>query len=414
MAPSGHPDAHPAATVHLGVTMRSPTAASVDVMARTPRRGGRPAADRVDGAQRVLLHVGLPGAETRSVDAALLTHRKELRETGLLYAGGKDRMRRAAVDVRGSGDDRALEEARGSWDDLCARAREHDGVSVIGHEDLGATSARRITAAMSLLRGLDVHVVLTVRDPARQVVQAWQEGVLRGSALTFAEYHRDVLDHRSQSEAARRFRAAHDLPDVLGRWGRAVPDDHVHVVTCPAPGEPADAAWRRFADLTGVDADRFALPPGSGGPPLGTDGTDLVRRVNLAGGRRTGSPDRPAWPASLGADRSSAPVCPPESYDDLVVVAERWAKEVDRAGCTVHGDLADLVPVASPGRTRHPDYADARAQVDLAAAGIADLLTQLEDQRADNARLADEATRQRKRRKQLKRRLREVTDADEA
>ena len=71
---------------------------------------------------------------------------------------------------------------------------------------------------MTMLRDLEVHVVVTARDPARQAAAEWQEGIRHGRRLTFEEFRERVLDQSSDSDYARRFRAAQDLPGVLARW----------------------------------------------------------------------------------------------------------------------------------------------------------------------------------------------------
>jgi hypothetical protein len=95
--------------------------------------------------------------------------------------------------------------------------------------------------------------------------------------------------------------------------------------------------------------------------------------------------------------------------DDLVVVAERWVKEIDKAGYVVHGDLADLVPAPYPGATRHPDVVDAVGQVASATAATAELLVELQRHRDEVARLETDNARLRRKRKRLRRKLKAAT-----
>ncbi len=352
----------------------------------------------VPRAQQVHLHVGVPHAGTRLVAATLHANRKDLRARGVLFPGGKDRMLRAAVEMAGSHKAHGLRgsEVRGSWDDLCRKARAHDGTTVISHELFAAASPRQITAAMTMLRGLEVHVVLTVQDPARQVVAGWRHDVAHGGRQTFAELWRSE-------------QSGPDLPELLGRWTAAVGPARVHVVTCPPPGPDADQVlWRRFAEAVGLDP---TLRPDAPEASLGTDELDLLRRgnVELAGRLDPGSHARVVehgYARQLARVESPpAPVCPAERHDDLLLVAQRWAKEVDRCGCPVHGDLDDLVPVPTPQGARHPDYANARNQVGSAVAATADLLVQLDRAWSDRDRLTETNLRTRAKRKRLERRL---------
>ena len=369
------------------------------------------------GPQTVYLHVGAPNTGTRFLQRSLLHNHQALTRAGVRYDGGEQRMFLAAVDVRGTHRAWGLarSEVKGSWDTLCQRARRHDGTTVIGHELLGAASERRIHAAMTMLRDLDVHVVVTARDPARQAAAEWQEGIRHGRRLTFEEFRHTVLDETSETDYARRYRLAQDLPAVLARWAGAVPAGNVHVLTAPPPGAPEELLWERFAALVGLDP---RLPPAvseAGDRPLGTDEADLLRRVNVALDKRIVQPEYGAIVKQgfartlLEVGQSRPPVVPPELYDDLVVVAERWVKEIDKAGYTVHGELTDLVPRPHPLPVRRPDDVDAAAQVQAASAATAELLVEVQRlrERVTDLEVANE--RLRRKRARLKKRLRQAT-----
>ncbi len=319
---------------------------------------------------RVVLHVGLPKTGTTFLQSSLRRNRKALKAAGVRYPVGNeadDRMFLAALDVRGTRKawGRSRTEVDGSWDLLCRKARAFDGTTVISHELLAGASVHRIVAAMTMLKGLEVHVVVTARDPARQAVAEWQEGIKHGRRLTFEEFRTHVLASDAESDHARRFRAAQDLPGVLARWSTNVPAERVHLVTVPPPSDAPWVLWERFAGVVGFDASAFA-PVGLEGanPSLGADQVDLLRRVNIALEERL---VQPAYGAVvkhlyaqdvLGRHDGTPPVAPPQVYDDLGVVAERWVKEIDRAGYPVHGDVDDLVPRVPPGTSRHPDATD--------------------------------------------------------
>ena len=206
-----------------------------------------------------------------------------------------------------------------------------------------------------------------------------------------------------------------DLPAVLARWASAVPAGNVHVVPVPPSLADRDLLWRRFADIVGFDPERFApAGPDSANASLGAAEVDLLRRVNLALDRRLVQPEYGRVVKQLYAQRllaahhSPRPVVPVDMYDDLAVIGERWAKEIDKAGYTVHGDLAHLVPTAPDGPASHPDDVDPRLQVEAAAVTTAELLVEVQRGRAEIARLEKDKKSLKKRRKLLKRRLRKA------
>jgi hypothetical protein len=369
-------------------------------------------------SQRVYLHVGVPKSGTTFLQASLSSNRKDLRAAGVLYPGGEERMFLAAVDVRGSHKawGRKRSEVEGAWDHVCRKARKHDGVTVISHELLGGASTRQVTEALTMLKGVEVHLVVTARDPARQATAEWQEGIKHGRRLTVEQFRTRVLSSSSETDYARRYRASQDLPDVLARWGATLPASRVHVVCCPPPDADPGLLWQRFAGVVGFDPEAFPpAGPESANPSLGTTEIDLLRRVNVALDKRLVQPEYGQVVKQLYAQelletgRSPRPVVPLAMHDDLRVVGERWAKEIDTAGYAVHGDLASLVPVAPVEPGPHPDDVPARAQVDSAVAATAELLLEVQRGRGELARLEADNARLRTKRKLLKRRLRATT-----
>lgn len=374
---------------------------------------------RTSESRRVVLHVGLPKTGTTFLQASLHDNKPALKESGFLYPHKDDRMFRAALDVRGTHKAWGLKRAdvSGRWDELCRKARKHDGTTVISQELFASASVHQIIAATTMLKGLEVHVVVTARDLARQATAEWQEGIKHGRRLTFEEFRETVLALDSETDYARRFRAAQDLPGVLARWGSSLPPERVHVVCCPPPDEDPTRLWRLFGDAVGFDAAAFPPATDRANRSLGVNEVDLLRRVNLALDRRLVQPEygdvvkRLYAQRLLAAHPSARPVVPVEMYDDLVVVGERWVKEVEQVGYRVHGDLAHLVPVHPRGGSSHPDLVDPAAQVETAATTTAELLVEVQRGRSEVARLEAQTKKLKKRRKALKRRVRQITGA---
>lgn len=367
----------------------------------------------------VYLHIGVPKSGTTFVRATLKQNRTALHEAGFLYPdGGEERMFRAALDVRGNHKSwgRRRSEVEGTWDGLCHKARRHEGTTIIGHELLAAASARQIDGALAMLTGLDLHIVVTARDLGRQVTAEWQEGVKHGRSAGFRKFSTRVLSDHGDHAHAQRFWAAQDLPDLLGRWGSRLPPENVHVVCCPPPDADPDLLWRRFADAIGFDPGTLAAPGhGSSNSSLGVVQIDLLRQVNAALDGRLVQPEYGRvvkhyfTKQLLAQHRSGRPELPIEMYDELGSVGERWVKEIDRAGYTVHGDLTELVPTRPPKPVLHPDDVDTKAEVTTAAAVVADLLVEVNRLRSEVAGLESDKKSLRRKRKLLKRRLANVT-----
>jgi hypothetical protein len=169
---------------------------------------------RTDMHQRVFLHVGVHRTGTAHLQTELLRHRVGLREAGVLYPGSQNRMFRAAVDVRASHHAWGMRrrDVRGAWDDLCRAARLHDGATVLSHELFADAARRQVVAALTMLRGLDVHVVVSTPDPT--------------------------------STATR---------EALSHWAPAVPPANAHVLVAPHGAAGNAVLWRRLAEVVGFD-----------------------------------------------------------------------------------------------------------------------------------------------------------------
>lgn len=370
---------------------------------------------------RVVLHVGVPKSGTTFLQRALAQNAETLRMRGVLYPRGHDQsedvMFRAALDVRGDHKawGRRRRDVTGMWHELCGQARRHDGITVISQELLGAASRRQIAAAMTLLKGLDVHIVITARDLARQLTAEWQEGIKHGRRASFAEFFQRVSADDPADEMARRFHLAQDLPEVLARWGEWLPPENVHVVVAGGSGAKQNLLWDSFGEAAGFATQDLALPgPKHANASLGVTQIDLLRGVNIALNRRLvqpayGTVKQYFAQRVLTGYPSPRPLLPVEHYDTLVAPSERWVKEIRKAGYTVHGDLYDLVPVLPGAAAPHPDETDPADENETAAAVIAELLLEVDRLRNPAAPVADKGSSWRRQMMLLKRRLAELT-----
>ena len=334
---------------------------------------------------RVVLHVGAPKSGTTFLQRALWALRSELLEQGVTCPGeaGRD-MFLASIEVREVFERWGFsrEELTGTWSRLCAEARAFDGTTVMSHELLAAASEEQARAALSELDGLEVHLVLSERDPGRQVMSEWQERVKNGGTQSFEGFSRSVMLQVGHADPTSLFWRYHGVPHVLRRWGSELPPERVHLVVAPRSAADPLELWRRFGQAVGIDTDR-AVPPSSAGTAnqtLGVTEVALLRSVNEALAGRIKQPHyarvvkRQFAQGLLAEHRSPRPVAPPELVAQLHAIAEDWCREVEGQGYRVYGDLAELLPAASAEEAVGPDDVDPRELAALSTALIADLL----------------------------------------
>ncbi len=330
-----------------------------DVPAPAPPATGAP--------QPLFLHVGLPKSGTTFLQRMLATNRDALKAAGFVYPFvRREGMFHAAVELREQHERWGLEPAKidGTWDLLLRRARNFDGAAVISHEILAGSRDKTITRIVDSTADFELHVVITLRDLARQAVAYWQEQVKNGRPWTFAEFRRDVADHvgeASPSAQGSGFWRSQDLESVLGRWHRAVPAERLHIVVAPPAGAAPDELWLRFCAALGLDptvASPADVPRTNASLDVGQ--IALLRQVNAALGDRLGQPHYahvvkrlfaqrllPEVGATLGGGRR--PVTPPDLAARFDEVVDGWTRTITAAGYTVHGSLDDLRAGTPPG-----------------------------------------------------------------
>lgn len=337
--------------------------------------------------QRVVLHVGLPKTGTTYLQGLLAEHRDELRAAGVLYPFLRPgAMFHGAVEIRGSHDKFGLRatEVDGTWDALCARARDFAGTTVISHEVLAGATPEQVRRALAPLAGLEVHVVVTARDLGRQATAHWQEEVKLGATLSF----RDLEAQQLRADTGRdlgpdaggvrpHFWHAQDLADALHRWSAGLPPEHVHLVLAPAPGAPPGLLWERFAAALGVDPGVLPAASATANASLGIGEVAHLRAVNAALAGRLPRADytrlvkRGYAEGELAARRGTPARAPSYLREVLGPVTEAWVAEVQAAGHVVHGDLADLRPVLGGPDDPHPDDVPPEAAVETDPVAVA-------------------------------------------
>lgn len=342
----------------------------------------------VSTPHRVFVHVGAPKSGTTFLQKALWLNREPLLQAGFRCPGTTAReMFLAAIEVRETQQQWGFrpDDLLGTWRRLCQEARQYPGTSIMSHELLAAATVDQIARARAPLDGLEVHVVLTARDLARQVVSEWQERTKNGSTASFAAFQTSLMRRIRTDDLSSLFWRYQDVPEILSRWGLALPPEHVHVVTAPRSGSDPGELWRRFGDAVGLDVAGLepTAPDRGANQSLGIVEIAILRRVNEALGGRIVQPayarvvKRLFAQDLLARHTSPRPSCPSELGHSLRELSARWIEEIERRGYAVHGDLADLLPEEPADEVPFPDEVDAQEQADVSAAVIADLLVEV-------------------------------------
>jgi len=337
----------------------------------------------VSAARRLYLHIGLQKTGTSYLQAALLQSRDRLAEAGLDLVPPTKRasfelmsiIRERYPDRRDSATEQATLAA------FTEGLRRAPGTrAVFSQESLAACSPRQIDRLLAVCGDREVHVVLTVRDLARQLPSSWQEHLKAGGTARFAKY----LARLQEQEGAGRAQLPWihlDAPAVLDRWSQALGSERIHVVTVPPPGSPTTLLLERFASVLDVEVGRFVPEEHRSNSSLGVIQAEVLRRVNRElpedVHRRLvyGEVIKRGFSTGVLAQQERRSIRTPESVRGWCEdVAERQIVELDRRGYAVVGSLDELR--CRPESFGAAENVDAEAVATSAVQALSVLLTE--------------------------------------
>ncbi|MPZ61373.1 MAG: hypothetical protein GEU93_08755 [Propionibacteriales bacterium] len=297
----------------------------------------------------VYLHIGLPKTGTTHLQSLAWRNQKKLKEAGVVYPGRMALHFLASNDLRGRafvGDPTTLRP--GSWDAISSKARSAPDRALVSHETLGWARTEDAKRAMDSLAPATVHLIVTVRDLARQVPAVWQERLKNGSTETYSTFLK-AISSRPDIKSHRRFWHSQDVVETLSRWS-IPPPERVHVITVPPSGSSPDLLWERFASVLGVDPGVATSPAPRNNTSLGVAEAELLRRMNPI--LREGAGSQSAYSRVVkghfvgnilaGSDEDDRIGIPPEYRDWVVERGQEMIDGLARGGFDIVGDLAEL------------------------------------------------------------------------
>ena len=341
----------------------------------------------------VYVHIGLMKTGTSYLQSIYWNSQDQLRALGLdLVPATRRDTFHLMLDVRGRyqpGSDPA------SVADALARLPgQLDAApgtrALISQESFSACSAGQVARMAEGIGDRELHVVLTVRDVARQIPSSWQQALQAGRDYGFDEFVASVLSR--QGVAVRSFWNGQDVLAVVDRWLTVVPPERVHVVTVPPAGSEPGLLLERFSTLLDVPVDRLDADVARRNTSIGRVQGEVLRRVNAALPERYrqrqlyGDVGKRFFATGvLGGQEGERALVPAQHEDWCREYAESVVTGVRERGLHVVGDLADLLP--DPASFARGDQAVAEAEVAAAAtAALATVLEQRMDQLAESRR----------------------------
>lgn len=326
-------------------------------------------------ADVVYLHVGAPKTGTTFLQDRLYANRAALAGHGIHYPVGLHAdMFGAALDLIDRPWGRQRDSVRGEWESLAGRVRRASGTAVVSHEILAGATAEQVTRATQGLGDVELHIVYSARDLARQIPAEWQESVKHRNTQRFRRFLRGVQE-ADRRDSALWFWRAQGLPDVLTRWSSGLPPEQVHLVTVPQAGAAHDELWSRYCRAFGFDPALAPAEAGRANSSIGIDEIAMLRELNRR--LRKAGLESAAYRKIVrqivvhetlaDRERMRKVELPPHARDWADRIAEEWVEWVEGSGIDVIGDVDDLRPVFSEGdHWVNPDQPRPRRVADAA------------------------------------------------
>ncbi|MFT3661779.1 MAG: sulfotransferase family protein [Gordonia sp. (in: high G+C Gram-positive bacteria)] len=309
----------------------------------------------------VYVHVGLPKTGTTHVQERLWVNRDlALEHADLLYPGVRieDHFHAAAHLQPERYLDWALPEHAGAWPRMVAQMKAWPGKSVVSHELFANASLDHLHRLLDDLSFADeVHVILTVRDLARQLPSVYQENVKNQRPVDFGTFLASVADHAPGGDGTGElheepFWEFQDYTAVVEKWSRLVPPERIHLVTVPAPGTASagDTLWDRFLAVLDVDPAPLRKEGERHNRSLSAAQVEFLRRLNTRI-----QPDAISWVRyenivkrrfigiALDNTGEGRPLgLNAEQREWAAKVSSQMIDAITAAGCEVTGTLDDL------------------------------------------------------------------------
>lgn len=339
-------------------------------------------------SRRVLLHVGTPKTGTSHLQDVLFRNRSLLMTHGINYPGQRfDAHFLGALDLMRMTWGGLEKEAVGAWDRLAGSARSWPDTTILSHEIFAAASPEQIDRALTSLGDAEVHILVSVRDLARQIPAEWQENIKHRHILSYRKFLDQIQDPARSTRVSSWFWSVQEVPAVLARWSEGLPPERVHVITVPPPGAPRDELWTRFSRAFGLDEMELEATSERANPSLGAPETALIRKIN----KRFNTVVEPADYRPLVREllvhqtlsaRQDSPrlALPPAVHPWARELNQQWVDQVRSAAYDVIGDLDDWLGGPPVEDYVDPDHPRPRQVTDAALDAIGALLQ-------ENARL---------------------------
>lgn len=253
----------------------------------------------------------------------------------------------------------------GDWDDAALEetARRLRGAAgervLVSNEDLVELEPEAIERFLELTTaaGLDLHLVVTIRDWAQQIPSEYQQFLRHGMSEPYLDFIGQVRNR--EGRWGEHFWRRQDPVDILTRW-KVVDPSRISLVVVPSYAADPDGLFRFMGEAIGLDPALIERPKRAVNRSHGMIEAEVFRRINEALPPAFDDYSsaykhliRLPFSGEVLPTEASARIMLPETELGWVQArAREVVSEIGGSGCVVLGDLEALIP----SRTRTSRY----------------------------------------------------------
>ncbi len=307
--------------------------------------------------KKVYLHVGFHKTGTTAIQESLFTNSKAIRVSGTTYVRtGKKAAHRAAWALSGKTwgwkDRGGVKTPISEWQKLLRKIKLRKGQVVVSSEFFSELSDKHLLKLAADLKGMDVHVIFTIRPFSKMLSSSYQQYLKYGLKASYEEWLQDIFAAPNKSKLSPSFWKRHNHAKVIDRWQRTFGSQNIHLIVVNE-NEP-DHLYRSFEEVLKLPKQTLSAVKSVGSNrSLSYAEISLLLAINKA------FPANRSWPdyelfIRNGAfryitdqikltDQDERLLTPQWALDIAAEFSKESVKEIESLNLNVYGDLQELL-----------------------------------------------------------------------
>lgn len=307
--------------------------------------------------KKVFIHVGFHKTGTTAIQESLFANSKALKDLGTTYVRtGKKASHRAAWALSGKTwgwkDRGGLKTPISEWQKLLRKIKFRKAQTVISSEFFSELSDKHLLKLATDLKGIDVHVIFTIRPFGKILSSSYQQYLKYGLKASYEEWLQDIFAVPNKSKLSPSFWKRHNHAKVIDRWLRVFGSQNIHLIVVDE-NEP-DRLYRSFEEV-------LKLPKQTLNPvnSVGSNRSLSHAEVSLLLAINKAFPANRSWPdyelfVRNGAfryvtdeikltEQDERLLTPQWALDIAEEFSKKTVKEIESLGLNIYGDLQKLL-----------------------------------------------------------------------